>query len=145
LISDVQFVAGEKLRFDYERALLATRVTANWDVSATAGRAGRNGAADISDGALAARQRYHKALDAIGPELSGIVVQICCLSAGIEQAERLLDLPQRSGKAVLGLALTALARHYNLLRDGAGSQRQTKTGHWALADYRPAIPALEDV
>ena len=57
-----------------------------------------------------------KALEAVGPELASMLAQVCCLSAGLEQAERLLNLPQRSGKAVLGLALTALARHYGLLQ-----------------------------
>ena len=68
---------------------------------------------------------------------------MCCLSAGLEQAERLLNLPQRSGKAVLGLGLTALARHYGLLRADA---RQTGVTHWGLGDYRPEfpVPQLED-
>ncbi|MCB1378996.1 MAG: DNA replication protein [Alphaproteobacteria bacterium] len=143
LINDVQFVAGEKLRTDYERSMLVGRVTSNWDASATVGRSSRNTAADLSDSAYAARQRFHKALDSVGPELAGILVQICCLSAGIEQAERLLGLPQRSGKAVLGLALTGLARHYGLLRDGA-RVASGRTSHWGLPDYRPGIAALED-
>jgi len=143
LLSTEQYLAGEKLRIDYERSLLQRRVTQNWDVSAAAGRGG-NLAADLSDGALAARQKFHAAVDAVGPELSSMLVQVCCLSAGLEQAERLLDLPQRSGKAVLGLALTALARHYGLLR---ASRRQPARGafaNWALPDYRPAIPASEE-
>jgi hypothetical protein len=75
-------------------------------------------------------------MEAVGPELGGILAQVCCLSAGLEQAERLLNLPQRSGKAVLGLALTALARHYGLL----ASTRRPGVMQWGLADYRPAIP-----
>ena len=49
------------------------------------------------------------------------LVEVCCLAAGIEQAERMLELPQRSGKAVLALALTALARHYGLLEATAAA------------------------
>lgn len=145
LIGDAQYLAGEKLRSDYERSMLAGRVTANWDPSATAGRPSRNGMAEMSDGALAARQRYHKALEAIGPELAGIVVQVCCLTAGIEQAERILELPKRSGKAVLGLALTALGRHYGLDLSLDQSRRRPGTVAWSLPDYRPAIPELEEV
>jgi len=143
LLSTEQYLAGEKLRIDYERSLLQCRVTQNWDVSAAAGRGG-NLAADLSDGALAARQKFHAAVDAVGPELSSMLVQVCCLSAGLEQAERLLDLPQRSGKAVLGLALTALARHYGLLRHSRRPSGRSTVSNWALPGYRPAIPAAEE-
>lgn len=142
LISPEQFMAGERLRGDYERSCMAGRVTANWDFSVSATSKGGGTAAHLSDSALTARQQVHGALDAVGPELASILVQVCCLSAGIEQAERLLDLPQRSGKAVLGLALTALARHYGFLRQaGRGKSR---SGHWALPGYRPDIPAAEE-
>lgn len=144
LISDEQFVAGEKLRRDHERSLLAGRVTANWDFSASASRTGFNASAEVSDGAMAARQRYHKALEAVGPELASILVQVCCLSAGIEQAERILDLPPRSGKAVLGLALTALARHYGLLRERHREPPRPAPSHWAMPGFRPKIVQTED-
>lgn len=137
LISDVQYLAGERLRMDFERAMLARRTTTNWDMAGAGGRSG-NVAAEISDGALAARERYMKALDAVGPELASMLAQVCCLAAGLEHAERVLNLPQRSGKAVLGLALTALARHYGMLepaRRGGGG-----LASWGLADYRPTIP-----
>lgn len=137
LLSADQFVAGERLRSHYERALLAPRVTTAWEVTAGGGRG--NAAAAMTDGALSARRVYEAALAAVGPELSGILVQVCCLAAGIEQAERILDLPQRSGKAVLRLALTALARHYGL----AGGGRAGPLRHWAADGYRPDIPPGE--
>ena len=143
LLSNEQYLAGEKLRIDFERAMLQRRVTQNWDV-ASAGRRGGNITAELSDGALAARQRHQKALDAVGPELSSILLQVCCLSAGIEQAERLLDLPQRSGKAVLGLALTSLARHYGLLKEQRRGAEGGTTVQWSLADSRPRIQVAED-
>lgn len=141
LISDEQYRAGERLRADFERGLLARRITANWD-PAGGGTSAGNAEASMSDGTLAARQRHHAAMAAVGPELSSILLQVCCLSMGLEQAERLLDLPQRSGKAVLGLALTALARHYGLgpARGRAGNSPL----HWGAAGYRPAISELED-
>ncbi len=113
LISDPQFLAGERLRADYERSRLERRVTASWDMGA---RGTSGDFAGVSDSAIAARQKYHRALDSIGPELSSILVHVCCLVSGLEQAERLLDMPQRTGRTVLGLALTALARHYGLIR-----------------------------
>jgi hypothetical protein len=114
----------------------------NYDASQTAGgdhwQMSDNGIARLSDGAIAARQRLHTALEAVGPELSGLLLQVCCLISGLEEAERRLDLPRRSARAILLLALTRLARHYGLkprLRH-SGPQR---IGHWAAADYRPAI------
>jgi hypothetical protein len=133
LISEVQYFAGERLRMDFERAMLARRTTLNWDL-AGAGARGGNVSAELSDGAIAARQRYHAALDSVGPELASMLAQVCCLSAGIEQAERVLDLPQRSGRAVLGLGLTALARHYGL----AEAPRRGGIAGWSIDAGRPA-------
>jgi hypothetical protein len=130
-------MAGERLRSDYERSCLERRVTAAWDLPA--GRSSGNVATEISDAALTARQNFQDALDEAGPELASILIQVCCLAAGIEQAERILDLPQRSGKAVLGLALTALARHYGYIRHESRRGSRARFGHWGLGDYRPAI------
>jgi Domain of unknown function (DUF6456) len=80
----------------------------------------------------------HRALDAVGPELSGILLYVCCLAGGLEQAEMRLNLPRRAGKAVLQLALTRLARHYgfkaSLRHEGPG-----RIGHWAVGDFRPGV------
>jgi hypothetical protein len=139
LISDAQYLAGEKLRMDFERALMARRSTTNWDMAGAGGR-GTNAVAEQSDAAIAARQRYMAALESVGPELASILTQVCCLSAGLEQAERVLHLPQRSGKAVLGLALTALARHYGLLKP---PRAHAGLSLWGLPDSRPVIPQAE--
>jgi hypothetical protein len=133
LISEAQYLAGERLRNDFERALLARRTTLNWELAGAGSRG--NAPAELSDGAIAARQRYHAALDSVGPELASILAQVCCLSAGIEQAERVLELPARSGRAVLGLALNALARHYGL----AEAVRRDGITGWGLDGYRPAL------
>ena len=140
LISDTQYLAGEKLRADFERAMLSGRVTTNWETAGTGSRGG-NVAAEISDGALAARQRYQKAVDSVGPELATILRHVCCMAAGIEAAERALNLPRRSGRAVLGLALTGLARHYGLF---GSSERRNAVRQWSKVDYRPAIPEPEE-
>ena len=140
LISDIQYVAGERLRADFERSHLAGRTTTNWAAAGTGSRGG-NVAADMSDATLMARQRYHKAIEAVGPELSSILRHVCCMASGIEAAERAMSLPPRSGRAVLGLALTGLARHYGLFGRAGG---RSGIGRWGTEDYRPAIPELED-
>jgi Domain of unknown function (DUF6456) len=142
-ISEVQFVAGEKLRIDYENAHFERRITASWDTA----RTGSSGHASISDNhvaeltlkALDARRRVHNAFDAVGPELAGVLYYVCCLAGGLEQAERKLHYPQRSGKAVLAMALTRLARHYRLVKSPSKSEASPDIAHWALSDYRPYI------
>ncbi len=141
-IDGQQFLAGERLRSDFERAHLSQRLTSSY--SESAGSGGRhwqmsdNAIANLSDNAIAARQRLHHAFAAVGPELSGILYQVCCIAGGFEQAERILALPPRSGKAILSLALTRLARHYGLIK--IYQPRKTDSiAHWATDDYRPAI------
>ena len=137
-----QVRAGERLRMDYERAHLGARVTMSYDVQC--GSSGRqaqfsdNHIEQLSDGAFAARDALHQALNAVGPELSGILMHVCCMAGGLEQAELRLNLPRRAGKAVLQLALTRLARHYGFksaLRHGGPAQ----IGHWAVGDFRPGL------
>ncbi|MGQ0484374.1 MAG: DUF6456 domain-containing protein [Hyphomicrobiales bacterium] len=146
LIGDEQFMAGERLRADYERARLERRITSSWELPIDSGAGGGsisdNRIAALTANALAARQNVNRALQAVGPELAGILVEVCCLAAGIEQAERLLNLPQRSGKAVLTLALTSLARHYGMLKGKVGGVRPAAL-HWAMEDYRPTMAAAE--
>lgn len=148
-ISEFQFAAGERLRIDYECANFERRITSSWEGARTGttnyGSISDNRIATLTDKAIDARRRVHHAFDAVGLELSGVLYYICCLAGGLEQAERMLQLPQRSGKAVLAIALTRLARHYRLLKTPANSEHGKDFSHWALADYRPHImPASPD-
>ena len=137
-----QFAAGEKLRGDYERAHMGQRVVSAY--SPSTGSGGRhwqmsdNAVEKMNDATLAARQRLHNAFAAVGPELSGILYQVCCLTAGFESAEAVLALPPRSGKAVLKLALTRLARHYGLIKAKTPKPKD-EISHWAMDDYRPTL------
>ena len=141
LITEPQFNAGERLAADFLRAQLAPRVTADWS-GTVAGRRMRRAApgagVELSDAAAAARTRVQRALAAVGPELAGILLDVCCLEIGLEAAERAQRWPQRAGKVVLQLALTALARHYGLLppEPPPGAQRLR---HWGSDDYRPNL------
>jgi hypothetical protein len=91
----------------------------------------------MSDRAVAARQRFHRALDAVGVELAGLLVDVCCRDIGLVAAERARGWPLRSAKVVLDVALTALARHYGLIAPDRPVERRPR--HWGDADYRPTL------
>ena len=141
LLSDPQFQAGERLRADFWFAQMTPRVTASWNPAASSRRE-RNAASgagvELQDHVVAAKERVHRALKAVGPELAGILIDVCCHLRGLEYAERTLGWPQRSAKVVLQLALTRLARHYGLLTDGSeGYFPGQQIRHWGVPDYRP--------
>lgn len=139
-LTDEEFRAGERLRSDYTHGQLMPRLGANWQASVASGRRSgeRGGAAELTDAALSARQRVEGAIRSVGPELAGILIDICCYLKGLETVERERGWPVRSAKIVLKTALGALARHYE--PDGGRShQRHSVTLHWGTADYRPSI------
>ena len=145
LIDEAQFEAGERLRADYWFAHMSPRVTANWSALAPAER-GRRGAptdpAVLRDEVLAAKERVMRALMAVGTEISGVLVDICCELKGLEEAEKENGWPQRAGKVVLQIALTRLAKHYGLIADPKARHGRGMR-HWGEADYRPRIDGAE--
>ena len=117
LLSDHAYDAGERLRADFWFAAMTPRVTASWSPVSSdrnAQRSAPGAGLDMSDNVLAAKERVRRALAAVGPELSGILIDVCCHEKGIEDAEREVGWPVRSGRIVLQLALERLARHYGL-------------------------------
>ncbi|TMI99377.1 MAG: DNA replication protein [Alphaproteobacteria bacterium] len=123
LIEGVQFQAGERLRGDFTRANLMPRVTSNWDASLPHGRRGQGGAGAFTDVMVAAREQVRRALDAVGPEFAGLLLDVCCFLKGLEDIERERRWPPRSGKVVLQLGLDRLARHYGLAAETRGPAR----------------------
>jgi hypothetical protein len=119
-----QLAAADRLRRDFEQSLMQPRTTMAYQEPTSKGgqywQTSDNAIANLSDGAIAARERFAKAMTMLGPELSSIAYNVCCLAGGIENAERHLALPQRSGKAVLSIALNLLARHYGMKRQPSG-------------------------
>jgi len=139
LIDAALFQAGERLRADFTRAGLMPRVTSNWASPVTRGdRANASAPASFSDTVLAARERMTAALEAVGPEFSGLLLDVCCFLKGLEIVERERNWPQRTAKVVLGLALDRLARHYGIRAEVRGPSR-APTRHWRAPGARPSI------
>lgn len=135
-----EVTAGERLRVDFERAMLQPRITASWDISRVAQghEGGRNRVAEISDGAISARCRVNDAVDALGPELGGALVDVCCFLKGLEQLERERGWPRRSAKLMLKTALAMLHRHYHPEQD---ERPADKILRWGAEGFRPTLSA----
>jgi hypothetical protein len=123
LIDPIQLQAGERLRADFTRAQLMPRITSNWTAAVADGGRSGDGAAAMTDMVVAARQRVNQALAAVGPEFSGLLVDVCCFLKGLEDVEGERGWPPRSAKVVLQLGLDRLARHYGLSREARGRAR----------------------
>ena len=134
MISPTQFIAGERLRADFTRGNLAPRVTSDWSAP-TGGRsrARSGGPAEMTDLMIASRQRVRLAMQACGPEFSGLLMDVCCFLRGLEEVERERGWPLRSAKVVLQLALDRLARHYGL-HDEARGEANARVRTWFAAD-----------
>lgn len=144
LITSQQFEAGERLRADYWFAHMSPRVTSNWSALAPTERSRRGAptnAADLRDEVIAAKERVMRALMAVGPEVAGVLVDICCELKGLEDAEKENGWPQRAGKVVLQIGLTRLARHYGLIREERPEIYRSRLRHWGSDDYRPTLDA----
>ncbi len=145
MISEIEFAAGEKLRADFWFAQMTPRVTADWSRLLTGGGK-RQGSADhgveMHDAVAAARERVSRALAAAGPDLAGMLIDVCCHLRGLETSESRAGWPKRSGKVVLQIGLRQLARHYGMTTATQDRPSVSRTGHishWGAADYRPRI------
>ena len=143
LISETEFMAGERLRSDFHLAHLEPRVTASWNGVGTGSgvkRAAPGVGLELQDHVVAARERVHRALAAVGPELSGILIDVCCHLKGLADSERARSWPQRSAKVILQMALQSLARHYGLDRQSRHPNANAHSvRHWGSDDYRPTL------
>ena len=135
-----EVMAGERLRAHFTRAGMTPAITQRWD--STPGGSGGNarGAFDLCDSALDARSRVDAAIAAVGPELSGVLLDVCCFLKGLEQVEKERQWPVRSAKLMLKTGLAALARHYGLGATAAGDcVKAGRIRRWGSPDYRPTI------
>lgn len=143
LIGAEEFDAGQRLRCDYEQALMRPRITSSWSLTAALNRermATPGGGVEMIERVSSARERLRRALAAVGPQLAEPLLEACCQQIGIGLIERQRGWPQRSGKLMLQGALRTLAIHYGLRPpDDRGWLRHVEVRHWGADDYRPAI------
>jgi|CXWK01.1.fsa_nt_gi hypothetical protein len=135
-LDEVEFRAGERLRSDYERACIMPRLGVNWETAVSAGRRSALGGSltELADAVLAARQRVDRAIRDVGPELAGVLIDVCCFLKGMETVEAERRWPARSAKLLLKAALGALARHYQ-----PPQKPRHSVLHWGADGYRPSI------
>ena len=112
-LTDEEFAAGERLRADFDRGAIMPGIGMRWD-GLSASVSGQRGAGprDLTESAMAARNRVQAALQATGPEFSGLLTDVCCFLKGLEQVERERGWPQRSAKLMVKAGLSVLSRHY---------------------------------
>lgn len=139
LLAAHEVLAGERLRADFTRGQMTPRVTASWSAIGAGGRRGGAGVGvDVADSVVAARTRVAKALDAVGPELSGALLDVCCFLKGLETVEKTRGWPARGAKLVLGLGLARLARHYGYAEHATGPERGGRIVSWGATPAEPS-------
>jgi hypothetical protein len=135
MIEAASFEAGERLRRDLTIAGTLPSISANWSGGVAQGSRGPD-RLDASEAMLAARQRVDKALRAVGPDMSGMLVDLCGFLKGLEQVERERGWPARSAKLILTMALARLAAHYGLTAAATGPAGG-RPRHWRQSGARP--------
>ena len=111
-LDDRLFDAGERLRADYEHALLSPGVTMRWEPVRIRGIGGERPAP--TERQIAARERFDGAIAAAGKGLADILWRVVCACEAVPEAEKALGWPARSGKLVLRLALDRVADFYRV-------------------------------
>lgn len=132
-----QIEAGERFRSDIEKAQILQRVTANWEAPTASSRRGADAGVAVTELAMDARRRLARACDAVGPDLAGLLTDVCGYLKGLETVESERGWPARSAKVVLKIALERLARHYGVASEATGPARSRGLLHWGADDYRP--------
>jgi hypothetical protein len=115
LLTQRQFDAGERLRWDWERAQLSPRVTMAWDAApVSSSRGGSIAKPDATGAQIDAKRRFNDAIGCAGPGLADILWRVVCAGEGMRDAETALGWPARAGKLVLTFALDRIADYYRV-------------------------------
>jgi hypothetical protein len=114
------------------------RTTSNWHSPIAGRKRDGNVGEHMSDRMVAARQRMQHALEAVGPEFSGLLLDVCCFLKKLDEVERERRWPARSAKVVLQLALERLARHFGYQRHATG-KAAAAVRNWTADDLMPEV------
>ena len=101
LISQTQWLAGDKFSRDWHTGCRGARVTSLYDVRIVGGSVDNERMVD-------ARERVKHALRDIGRQLRPVVIHVCALDLSAGDWARLYGEPKRAGITVLRLGLNAL-------------------------------------
>ena len=147
MIAEPELTAGERLRSDFYFAQMTPRITANWSLLMGAG-GGKPGSpdmgAEVSDAVHAAQHRVRRALAAVGPELAGVLIDVCCHLRGLEWVERQYKWRRGVAKHMLLVALRQLARHYGILSDTDPRAATPRAiNQWGVEGYKPSVDGGE--
>lgn len=114
-LTERQFLAGEKLRKDFEQGGLAPRVTMSWEHMPIArGKRSAPSPTNPTDRMIYAKQCFEGGIAVLGRDLSDIAWRVICAGEAMPVAEKSMGWPARSGKLVLRIALDRLADYYRL-------------------------------
>ena len=101
VIDTTQFDAGEKLRRDFTLAQLMPRMGVDYTapVQGSGGKRGVNSDHLMTDTIVAARQRFNRAMQAVGLGLSDLLFDVVCHLRGLEDAEDAFGWPRAAAPA----------------------------------------------
>jgi hypothetical protein len=115
-LSERQWRAGDRLRADYFLAGLQPRVVQSYSLGSSSGDTGWQMPA--SERQAASRERLRKALCAVGPRLTAVLLGVVCqetpaggIGSALGRSGRNAEV---AGMTMLALALDLLADHYGL-------------------------------
>jgi Domain of unknown function (DUF6456) len=131
-------LAGERLAADLLFAGMLPKTTMDWSRGAPSDRGAVRTGLNATEAAVAARQRADTALRAVGPDFSGLLLDICGFDKGLETLERERNWPVRSAKVVVKFALDALARHYGYA-DAAAGKDKARSRTWVAPGPKPRM------
>ena len=123
LVGPSDVAAARRFQDDLQRAGLAQRITQNWSLSSLSfgGKAARQSSVRNEPVAmLDARDRVNRACTVLGPDLSGLLIDVCLFEKSLSAVEKERHWPARSAKLAIALGLRALARHYGLANTPSG-------------------------
>ena len=121
-LDPTSFEDRERLRRDMTAAALLPWMGSDFGAPRVDGGAPHDPACAV-DHVIDARQRVRVALDAVGSDRSGLLIDFCGFLERLERIDVERRWPARPVKVVARIVLARLAEHYGLEREATGSER----------------------